>query len=88
MVAFWSGLPVIFGSAGVLLGYEARNRAERGAPHSGTALAALIIGIVAIAAGVNDAVARYKRTEIAASPEARPDDLADDLKTPARRFGV
>ncbi len=57
VVAFWSGLPVILGSAGVLLGYEARDRAERGAPGGGMALAALIIGIGAIAAGVAASVA-------------------------------
>lgn len=57
VAAFWSGLPVVLGSAGVLLGYEARDRAERGAPRGGIALAALIVGIVAIAAGVAASVA-------------------------------
>ena len=57
VAAFWSGLPIVLGSAGVLLGYEARNRAERGARRGGMALAALIIGIVAIAAGVAASVA-------------------------------
>lgn len=52
VAAFWSGLPVVLGFAGVLLGYEGRSRAEQGARRGGMALAALIVGIVAIAAGV------------------------------------
>ncbi|MDP8926863.1 MAG: hypothetical protein M3M97_08140 [Actinomycetota bacterium] len=42
VVAFWSGLPIVLGTAGALLGREAR------ATGGGLALAAVIIGVAAI----------------------------------------
>ena len=44
--AFWSGLPIVLGSAGALLGHAGRN-ATTGAKRS---VAALVIGLLAVAA--------------------------------------
>lgn len=44
--AFWSGLPVILGAAGIALGQVGRARAQTGGTRT-TALAALVIGAVA-----------------------------------------
>ncbi|MGH2827571.1 MAG: hypothetical protein ACRDKF_11430 [Actinomycetota bacterium] len=50
VAAFWSGLPVIFGAAGALLGLEGRQRALQGAGRAGMAQAALILGLLSIVA--------------------------------------
>jgi amino acid transporter len=47
VVASWSGLPIIFGTGGALLGHIGRERAEASG-QGGVARAALIIGIVAV----------------------------------------
>jgi hypothetical protein len=44
--AFWSGLPLLLGAAGALLGLAGR-RADKGA---GTAIASLVLGTLAVAA--------------------------------------
>lgn len=50
VAAFWSGLPVVLGAAGVLLGVDAL--ADR---RSGTAIAAVVVGGLAIVAGLGAA---------------------------------
>ena len=52
IAAFWSGLPVILGAAGALLGAEGRQRALQGAGRAGMAQAALILGMLSIVAAV------------------------------------
>lgn len=46
MAAFWSGLPIVLGSAGAVLGLDAQ---ERVGGKSGKATAAMIVGAVAAA---------------------------------------
>lgn len=50
--AYWSGLPVIFGAAGVLLGDEARRAAAPGEPGRRMAGAAMVLGVLAILGGL------------------------------------
>jgi hypothetical protein len=47
VIAFWSGAPPIFAFAGILLGYYGRRGTE-----SGLATAALVLGVLALAADV------------------------------------
>lgn len=42
--AFWSGLPLVLGTAGVLLGSAGRNAPR----HSGKAICALVVGAIAV----------------------------------------
>jgi hypothetical protein len=42
--AFWSGLPLLLGAAGALLGYAGK----RAATGSGTSIAALVLGLLAV----------------------------------------
>jgi hypothetical protein len=51
VVASWSGLPIIFGTGGALLGRIGRERAHESG-EGGLALAALVIGIVAVVLSV------------------------------------
>jgi hypothetical protein len=48
-VAFWTGLPLVLGVGGVLLGRRATTRAEHGAGRAGLARAARVCGWLAIA---------------------------------------
>ncbi|HYN99067.1 MAG TPA: hypothetical protein VEU28_05285 [Actinomycetota bacterium] len=50
IVAYWSGLPVILGTAGALMGMYGKERAEQGAGRRGMALTATVLGILAAAA--------------------------------------
>jgi hypothetical protein len=52
IVAFWSGLPVVLGAAGVLLGVEGRKMAAAGQARAGFAAAAIALGSLAIVASV------------------------------------
>ncbi len=47
-VVFWSGIPVVLGTAGAFLGLEARRRSQGAVPTQ--ALVAVILGILAIVA--------------------------------------
>jgi hypothetical protein len=51
IVAFWSGLPVILGAGGAVLGQVGRERAGN-AGRGGLAMAALVIGVIAAVGGV------------------------------------
>ena len=55
VVAFWSGLPIILGGAGVALGLAGRERAAE-AGRGGVAGAAVGIGIVAIVLSIGSTV--------------------------------
>jgi heme/copper-type cytochrome/quinol oxidase subunit 2 len=49
IVAFWSGLPVLLGTAGALMGLHGKERAEQGLGRRGMALTAIVLGILAAA---------------------------------------
>lgn len=49
IVAYWSGLPVLLGVAGTLLGMRARENAEQGGGRRGMATAAVALGLIAAA---------------------------------------
>ncbi len=55
VVAFWSGLPVILGGAGVALGLAGRERAAE-AGRRRLAVAAIIVGALAVLLGVGSTV--------------------------------
>jgi len=59
MPAFWSGLPLLLGAAGALVGQAGRH-AERG---SGKAIAALVIGLLAVVAYAAVYVLDYLHTQ-------------------------
>lgn len=50
IVAFWSGLPVVLGAAGAVLGLHGKDRAAAGRGRGGMAKAAVALGILAIVA--------------------------------------
>ena len=52
VAAFWSGLPVVLGAAGALLGAEGRHRARQGEGRAGIAQVALVLGMLSIVATV------------------------------------
>lgn len=55
VVAFWSGLPLILGGAGIALGLEGQDRsATAGRP--GLARTAMIVGALAVVLGVGSAI--------------------------------
>ena len=52
MAAYWSGLPVIFGAAALLVGTTARRAARADGNPSRLATAATVLGVLAIAANI------------------------------------
>jgi hypothetical protein len=51
-VAFWSGVPLVVGTAGMLLGADGRRRASAGGAPAKAATAALVIGLIVVAGSI------------------------------------